>query len=1001
MRFITAFFSLFLTLGAMAGVRTTYFNDEMWADSWTFEASSSDTFLHVDPYGHVNSEECGIPVAGYAYLVVGEKGFYPNAGTVTMVSVNEYTDVTDISLYAIQSSEIFFYGDTEIVLKEVKVGETVFTPGDVQIEGVSPELKFQGKGSGRISFTFSMSSRSAAQMLLYSIAVTHYAPNEDRNLAYSKTSATAVLGETFDAPVLEGALQNVEYTSSNPYVAMVKKDGTVIPLASGEATITARAPEDNMYHAGEASYKLTVGYTSTTVGTSDTIYVEEPGELRMAVADLESVKIRELVIKGKLNAADIKYLKEASGRISNLESLDLYDVELVPGDESYGTFSVKIGGLVNSGTHYACYISDSTYVEYVGSELNGLGGGNSYYNCYGKGLAGAFNGSELKRVVLPKGTKNVGMYAFAGSNSLVEVEVPECVERIDEYAFNSCSALRSFKMPLAVEELSPYMFSGCVALANIGDISAISKIGEYAFKDCHSLVGDANDLKLKLCSLDSIPLGAFSGCSEICDVEFSDELSYIGVYAFRDCSKIESLFLPNTIKRIDASAFSDCTSLEAFNCPTSLERINANSFYNTPWYEQFVNSGKNEILYLGNIAIGYVFDQSSTDVQLYFREGTISIADNFSCNIDYGSYVATGYLRKGGIKKITLPSSLRRIGDSAFGTESNNGLEYNANITEITLPENLEEIGDYAFSRCELLKTVSFPSSLKHIGKNAFAYCKSFTTLTLPSTIETIGTYAFRNCESIAKVYYDVPDAKGAAMFFFTTSSGCTADKVVIGANVRILPQEVFQNAKNLVRVEFEGRSEEQKLTFGKYSFALCNNLQKIELPVGLDSIAESSFMRCSSLSEVCLPEGLENIANNAFSECTSLKTIEFPSTLKSIGHSAFEDVVLQMITVRATTPPELSKVVYTGYGRLYPTFSDYAAEVHIPKGTLADYQATDWSKFTLIDDLETEIKDVIGDDSIHAVGYYSLDGRRLSKPQSGITLVRYSDGTTRKLISK
>lgn len=1000
MRFITAFFSLFLTLGAVAGVRTTYFNDEMWADSWTFEASSSDTFLHVDPYGHVNSEECGIPVAGYAYLIVGEKGFYPNAGTVTMVSVNEYTDVTDISLYAIQSSEIFFYGDTEIVLKEVKVGETVFTPGDVQIEGVSPELKFQGKGSGHISLTFSMRNRSVAQLLLYSIAVTHSAPNEDRNLAYSKTSATAVLGETFDAPVLEGALQNVEYTSSNPYVAMVKKDGTVIPLASGEATITARAPEDNMYHAGEASYKLTVGYTSTTVGTSDTIYVEEPGELRMAVADLESVKIRELVIKGKLNAADIKYLKEASGRISNLESLDLYDVELVPGDESYGTFSVKIGGLVNSGTHYACYISDSTYVEYVGSELNGLGGGNSYYNCYGKGLAGAFNGSELKRVVLPKGTKNVGMYAFAGSNSLVEVEVPECVERIDEYAFNSCSALRSFKMPLAVEELSPYMFSGCVALANIGDISAISKIGEYAFKDCHSLVGDANDLKLKLCSLDSIPLGAFSGCSEICDVEFSDELSYIGVYAFRDCSKIESLFLPNTIKRIDASAFSDCTSLEAFNCPTSLERINANSFYNTPWYEQFVNSGKNEILYLGNIAIGYVFDQSSTDVQLYFREGTISIADNFSCHINYGSYVGSE-ASKGRIKKITFPSSLRRIGDSAFGTESNNGLKYNANITEINLPENLEEIGDYAFSRCELLNAVDFPSSLKHIGKNAFAYCKSFTTLTLPSTIETIGTYAFRNCESIAKVYYDVPDAKGAAMFFFTTSSGCTADKVVIGANVRILPQEVFQNAKNLVRVEFEGRSEEQKLTFGKYSFALCNNLQKIELPVGLDSIAESSFMRCSSLSEVCLPEGLENIANNAFSECTSLKTIEFPSTLKSIGHSAFEDVVLQMITVRATTPPELSKVVYTGYGRLYPTFSDYAAEVHIPKGTLADYQATDWSKFTLIDDLETEIKDVIGDDSIHAVGYYSLDGRRLSKPQSGITLVRYSDGTTRKLISK
>ena len=998
MRFITTFFSLFLTLGAVAGMRTTYFNDEMWADSWTFEASSSDTFLHVDPYGHVNSEECGTPVAGYAYLVVGEKGFYPNAGTVTMVSVNEYTDVTDISLYAIQCSEIFFYGDTEIVLKEVKVGETVFTPGDVQIEGVSPELKFQGKGSGHISLTFSMRNRSVAQLLLYSIAVTHSAPNEDRNLAYSKSSATAVLGEAFDAPVLEGANQNVEYSSSNPYVAMVKKDGTVVPLASGNAVITARAPEDNMYYADEASYSLSVVYTSTTEGSSDTVRVDEPGELRLAVADLESVKIRELVIKGKLNAADIKYLKEASGRIANLESLDLYDVELVSGDESYGTVTVKIEGFVNSGNHYTCYISDTTYVEYVGSEVNGLGGGNGYYNCYGKGLAGAFNGSRLKRIVLPKGMENVGMYAFSGSGNLVEVVVPESVERIDENAFNSCSAIRSFTMPSAVKELSPFIFAGCGELANVGDISAISNIGEYAFKDCRSLVGDANDLKLKLCSFDSIPDGLFSGCPEISDIEFSNGLSYIGEKAFNGCSNIKSLLFPNTLRRIEASAFANCTSLEAFNCPTSLESVNANSFYGTPWQERLIKNGKNEILYLGNIALAYVFDKSCKDAHLDFREGTTSIADNFYYDINYVDYVFSEL----SIKKITLPSSLRRIGDRAFGAERNYGLMIrNANITEIKLPESLEEIGDYAFSDSKLLNAVDFPSSLKHIGQNAFAYCKSFTTLTLPSTIETIGTYAFRNCESIAKVYYDVPDAKGADIFFFSTSNGCTADKVIIGANVRVLPQGVFYNAKNLVKVEFEERGEEQKLTLGESSFARCSNLQKIELPVGLDTIAESSFMRCSVLSEVRLPESLENIANNAFSECTSLKTIEFPSTLKSIGHSAFEDVVLQMITVRATTPPVLSKLVYTGYSRLYPTFSDYSAEVHIPKGTLADYQATDWNNFTLIDDLETGVEDVVGGAPVYAVDYYSLDGRKLSKPQSGITVVRYSDGTTRKLISK
>ena len=34
-------------------------------------------------------------------------------------------------------------------------------------------------------------------------------------------------------------------------------------------------------------------------------------------------------------------------------------------------------------------------------------------------------------------------------------------------------------------------------------------------------------------------------------------------------------------------------------------------------------------------------------------------------------------------------------------------------------------------------------------------------------------------------------------------------------------------------------------------------------------------------------------------------------------------------------------------------------------------------------------------------IGYYDLNGHKLSKPQHGITIVRYSDGTTCKILRK
>lgn len=120
------------------------------------------------------------------------------------------------------------------------------------------------------SFTLTASSN---QVRATEIEVT-YTPSssttkKSAGLFFSSTTATAKLGETFNAPELTNPYGlNVTYTSSNESVATVDATGTVTPVAVGTTTITAKSAENDTYAAGEASYTLTVkDNTDNTVFT--------------------------------------------------------------------------------------------------------------------------------------------------------------------------------------------------------------------------------------------------------------------------------------------------------------------------------------------------------------------------------------------------------------------------------------------------------------------------------------------------------------------------------------------------------------------------------------------------------------------------------------------------------------------------------------------------------------------------------------------------------------
>ena len=101
-----------------------------------------------------------------------------------------------------------------------------------------------------------------------------------------------------------------------------------------------------------------------------------------------------------------------------------------------------------------------------------------------------------------------------------------------------------------------------------------------------------------------------------------------------------------------------------------------------------------------------------------------------------------GVFEKSGLKRVRLPSTLRRI-------------EYNAflgckNLKSINLPGRLEYIGKCCFQESGL-ELVNLPHGVKIIDESAFYQCENLKSVVLPAGLEKIRCFAFfkTNLESI------------------------------------------------------------------------------------------------------------------------------------------------------------------------------------------------------------------------------------------------------------
>ena len=288
-----------------------------------------------------------------------------------------------------------------------------------------------------------------------------------------------------------------------------------------------------------------------------------------------------------------------------------------------------------------------------------------------------------------------------------------------------------------------------------------------------------------------------------------------------------------------------------------------------------------------------------------------------------------------------------------------------------------DAIGSYAFYECSKLKSLKLPSGVTEIGSSAFESCRGLTSLIIPPGVTEIGSSAFNDCTDLTSL---------------SLPSGVT---------------EIGSSA-------FEG----------------CRGLSSLTLPPGVTKIGSSAFEGCSRLTSLTIHSDVTEIGPSAFWGCTGLKDVSFyvngdfeayltkghpyigcdcgikyylndeeitsivvPSSITTLGKYAFQRCS-NLLSVYVSWPTPISA---------YDTFSEADLGnciLYVPQGTEQDYFLADgWGDFGNIVEYDpTGIDKVTISTDAKELSRYSVNGQRLSAPAKGLNIVKYSDGSVKKV---
>ena len=511
---------------------------------------------------------------------------------------------------------------------------------------------------------------------------------------------------------------------------------------------------------------------------------------------------------------------------------------------------------------------------------------------------GAFCESPLLETVIFEGDVDyIGSQVFYKTPALARFTLPDCKVTIGDYCFMDSGLQTLVLQPKTeIDSIGASAFGG-TSLATFevtgNGIYEVGESGKFLVKDGSTIVLAAHGISGELTidgKYDKIASGAFAG-TEITKVTFQNGNIVIGDYAFNLCEKLKTVEFAAGDATVGVRAFNACTALTNVVNLDKLQNVRDYAFANTALTEIILGEG-------ATFGTGAFFQSKVTKVTIG-RDSTFGMGVFQKCT---------------SLNTVNMPEG----GGVHFGADC---FANDTSLTFIDLSKTDGIIEAETFYGCTSLGSVEF-GSVTEIGDYAFADCSALSTVLNTHDVKKIGEGAFSRQSQFG----------GAPVF----------SKIALNS-VEEIGTGAFMGNAGLIEVTLP---EGFKVIKG-FTFAMCTNLQKVELPSTVEEIGEYAFRSCENLASINL-ENVKTIGDYAFYSAITASTMTIKLTAaEKIGTGAFSNTYVY----GAVSAENLTEIGDNAFSKTY--ISMFSAPELGKIGTAAFYKSPYLSEFVFGTKLE------------------------------------------------
>ena len=458
---------------------------------------------------------------------------------------------------------------------------------------------------------------------------------------------------------------------------------------------------------------------------------------------------------------------------------------------------------------------------------------------FGANNSGVLGRSNVKNVVFAPGTTRVSRYICMEDTALETVVFPAGVQEIGSFAFKGCIALRAVELPASVISIGASAFEDTSSLGAITLPAGLKTLGSYFLSG-----SGVKELTIPA-GIETFGSAVLSG-SNVESVVFAPGTARVADHICYEARSLRQAVLPEGLTEIGLEAFSTCPALTSLEIPDSVTFIDDYAFrltglQNLTLPENLQRLGMN--LLEGNTAL---------------KEITIPA----SVTVYGGTYAAAfperrGVLGGSAVEKVTFALGTLTVGPvCAF----DNALQ------QVILPEGVTEIAEYAFYQCAGLTDITLPSSLKKIGGSAFV-----GTGLAPQLYLTENTLLFEGAgESTALRAYLLPDSVCVPEEQWISSQGDVAwmedgqcRAAAPGGTILTVTANGLSAAVPVIVKAPQCAVLPDNLTVIEDEAFAGAAIQMLQLPNQVSSIGAYAFG--PSLAVIVMPDSVTEIADTAF----------------------------------------------------------------------------------------------------------------------------------------